>query len=100
MRKIKEDNLIVGHPNFEVYVDSPMAVEATSVFHKNIMECFDEEAMELVNKGINPITFPGLKLSVTSDDSKGINFDMKPKVIIAQNCMKQFLIPNIIQHLM
>ena len=36
MRKIKEDNLIVGHPNFEVYVDSPMAVEATSVFHKNI----------------------------------------------------------------
>ncbi|MBQ5661358.1 MAG: MBL fold metallo-hydrolase, partial [Lachnospiraceae bacterium] len=83
MRKIKEDNLIVGHPNFEVYVDSPMAVEATSVFHKNIMECFDDEAMELVNKGINPITFPGLKLSVTSDDSKGINFDMKPKVIIS-----------------
>lgn len=75
--------MIVGHPNFEVYVDSPMAVEATSVFHKNIMECFDDEAMELVNKGINPITFPGLKLSVTSDDSKGINFDMKPKVIIS-----------------
>lgn len=83
MRKIKEENMIVGHPNFEVYVDSPMAVEATSVFNKNIIECFDEEAMELVNQGINPITFPGLKLSVTSDDSKGINFDMKPKVIIS-----------------
>lgn len=83
MRKIKEEKLISGHDNFEVYVDSPMAVEATSVFNKNIIECFDEEAMELVNRGVNPITFPGLKLSITSDDSKGINFDMKPKVIIS-----------------
>lgn len=83
MRKIKEDKMIVGHENFEVYVDSPMAVEATTVFSKNIIECFDEEAMELVNRGINPISFSGLKLSITSDDSKGINFDMKPKVIIS-----------------
>lgn len=83
MRKIKEDHMITGHDDFEVYVDSPMAVEATTVFNKNIMECFDEEAMELVNKGINPITFPGLKLSITSEDSKAINFDMKPKVIIS-----------------
>ncbi|MBQ7795217.1 MAG: MBL fold metallo-hydrolase [Lachnospiraceae bacterium] len=83
MRKIKEENMIVGHENFEVYVDSPMAVEATHVFNKNISECFDDEAMELVNQGINPITFPGLKLSITSEDSKNINFDMKPKVIIS-----------------
>jgi len=83
MRKIKEEKLIHGHDNFEVYVDSPMAVEATQVFNKNIAECFDEEAMDLVNRGINPITFPGLKLSITSDDSKAINFDIKPKVIIS-----------------
>lgn len=83
MRKIKEDHMIKGHDDFEVFVDSPMAVEATTVFNKNIMECFDEEAMELVNQGINPITFPGLKLSVTSEESKAINFDTKPKVIIS-----------------
>ena len=83
MRKIKEEKLIKGHDDFEVYVDSPLAVEATQVFTKNIMECYDEEAMDLVNRGINPIGFPGLKLSITSEDSKNINFDMPPKVIIS-----------------
>ena len=83
MRKINEEKLIKGHDDFEVYVDSPLAVEATQVFTKNIMECYDEEAMDLVNRGINPIGFPGLKLSITSEDSKNINFDMTPKVIIS-----------------
>ena len=83
MRKIKEEKLIKGHDDFEVYVDSPLAVEATQVFTKNIMECYDEEAMDLVNRGIHPIGFPGLKLSITSEDSKNINFDMTPKVIIS-----------------
>ena len=83
MRKIKEEKLIKGHDDFEVYVDSPLAVEATQVCTKNIMECYDEEAMDLVNRGINPIGFPGLKLSITSEDSKNINFDMTPKVIIS-----------------
>ena len=83
MRKIKEEKLIKGNDDFEVYVDSPLAVEATQVFTKNIMECYDEEAMDLVNRGINPIGFPGLKLSITSEDSKNINFDMTPKVIIS-----------------
>ena len=83
MRKIKKEKLIKGHDDFEVYVDSPLAVEATQVFTKNIMECYDEEAMDLVNRGINPIGFPGLKLSITSEDSKNINFDMTPKVIIS-----------------
>ena len=83
MRKIKEEKLIKGHDDFEVYVDSPLAVEATQVFTNNIMECYDEEAMDLVNRGINPIGFPGLKLSITSEDSKNINFDMTPKVIIS-----------------
>ncbi|WP_337811169.1 MBL fold metallo-hydrolase [Enterocloster sp.] len=83
MRKIKDEKLIKGHDDFEVYVDSPLAVEATQVFTKNFMECYDEEAMDLVNRGINPIGFPGLKLSITSEDSKNINFDMTPKVIIS-----------------
>ncbi|HOO27793.1 MAG TPA: MBL fold metallo-hydrolase [Lachnospiraceae bacterium] len=87
LRQIKEDRLVKGHEDFPVYVDSPLAVEATGVFNKNIYECFDEEAMELVNKGINPISFPGLNLSITSDESKAINFDNTPKVILSASGM-------------
>ncbi len=87
IRKIKEDKLIKRHEDFPVYVDSPLAVEATGIFQKNKVDCFDEEAMALVNKGINPLTFPGLKLSITSDESKAINFENTPKVIISASGM-------------
>lgn len=83
IRQIKADGMVTGHDNFEVYVDSPLAVEATHVFKNNMLECFDEETSQLVAKGINPIDFPGLKLSITSEESKNINFDMTPKVIIS-----------------
>lgn len=87
IREIKEQQLLKEFPDFEVYVDSPLAIEATNVFSKNSRSCFDEEAMRLVDKGINPLVFPGLKLSLTSDDSKLINFDEKPKVIISASGM-------------
>lgn len=87
IRQIKAHGLIKGHDNFPVYVDSPLAVEATGVFNKNVIECFDEEAMELVKKGINPINFRGLNLSITSDESKAINFDQEPKVIVSASGM-------------
>ena len=87
LRQIKADRLVKGHENFPVYVDSPLAVEATGIFHKNEARCFDEEAMALVRKGINPITFPGLRLAITSDESKAINFENTPKVIISASGM-------------
>ncbi|MGN1179620.1 MAG: MBL fold metallo-hydrolase RNA specificity domain-containing protein [Suilimivivens sp.] len=87
IRKIKEDKLVKRHGNFPVYVDSPLAVEATGIFHKNERSCFDEEAMRLVEKGINPIAFPNLRLSITSDESKAINFENTPKVIISASGM-------------
>ena len=87
LRKIKMEKLVEGHPDFPVYVYSPLAVEATGIFHKNIYNCFDEEAMELVMQGINPISFPGLRLSITSDESKAINFDDTPKVILSASGM-------------
>lgn len=87
LRKIKEDHLVAGYDHFDVYVDSPLAIEATNIFNKNKECCFDEEALELVRKGINPISFPGLKVSVTSDDSKMINFNSTPKVIISASGM-------------
>lgn len=87
IRKIKEDHLIKNHEDFEIYVDSPLAVEATKIFMERMFEDFDEEATELVHRGVNPIGFPGLKTAVTSDDSKAINFDPKPKVIISASGM-------------
>ncbi len=87
LRKIKADGLIERHADFPVYVDSPLAVEATGIFQKNKYACFDDEAMALVNRGINPISFPGLKLAITSDESKMINFENTPKVIISASGM-------------
>lgn len=83
IRHIKEEKMVHGHDSFLVYVDSPLAVEATQVFKQNMLECYDEETKALVEKGINPLEFPGLHLSITSDESKNINFDMRPKVIIS-----------------
>ncbi|MCR4684151.1 MAG: MBL fold metallo-hydrolase [Lachnospiraceae bacterium] len=87
LRQIKAEKLVTVCPDFEVYVDSPLAVEATTIFNKNIYECFAEEALELVKQGINPITFPGLNLSITSEESKAINFNNTPKVILSASGM-------------
>ncbi len=87
LRKIKVDKLVQGHDGFQVFVDSPLAVEATGIFQENRWECFDEEALELVRAKINPISFAGLKLSITSEESKAINFDEKPKVILSASGM-------------
>ena len=87
IREIKEKNLLPEFPGFEVYVDSPLAIEATNVFNKNVIGCFDEDAMALVNQGINPLLFQGLKTTITSDESRQINFDTKPKVILSASGM-------------
>ena len=83
IRKIKKDGLVSSFPNFPVFVDSPLAVEATEIFQKNQYECYDEEALELIKKRINPITFPRLNLAITTEESRAINEDPEPKVIIS-----------------
>lgn len=87
IRKIKADRMVKTIPDFEVYVDSPLAIEATNIFMEHMWDDFDNEAMDLVNQGINPITFRGLKTTITSEESKEINFDEKPKVIISASGM-------------
>lgn len=87
IRHIKQENLVKNHDGFEVWVDSPLANEATNIFREHMWSDFDEEAMELIQKGINPIGFAGLKTSVTSDDSRAINEDQKPKVILSASGM-------------
>ena len=87
IRKIKERNLVPEFPNFPVYVDSPLAVEATQIFYECGRECYDDEAQELLDRQINPIDFPNLRLSVTTEESKEINDDTEPKVIISASGM-------------
>ena len=86
IRQIKQKEMVKYH-DFPVYMDSPLAVDATEIFEKNIYDCFDEEAMAIVKSGINPLTFPGLCLAITSEESKAINFDEEPKVIISASGM-------------
>lgn len=87
IREIKERSLIKNHENFKVYVDSPLAIEATKIFTENRMDCYDTKAMELVKSGINPLEFSGLVTAVTPEDSQAINFDKAPKVIISASGM-------------
>lgn len=87
LRTIKAEHRIQNHDHFPVYVDSPLAVEATNIYSGDMTDYFDGETLALLNKGINPIRFPDLKLSVTSDDSKQINFDKTPKVILSASGM-------------
>ena len=64
-RIIKAEHMVKGHDGFEVYVDSPLAVEATNVFKDNLTDCYDEETKALVMQGINPISFAGLNREIS-----------------------------------
>ncbi len=87
LRSIKEQKLIDGFEGFVVYVDSPLATEATKIYQDNLTDYYDPETLALVKAGINPIAFPGLRLSETSEESRAINFDIVPKVIISASGM-------------
>ena len=85
LRRIKEQRLSLT--DFQVYLDSPLAIEATAIYKDTLRSYFDEETNELLDRGVNPIGFDGLHLSVTGDDSKNINADPTPKVIISASGM-------------
>ena len=87
IRAIKHQNLLTGHDKFPVYVDSPLAVEATGIFLQCDSSCFDEETAALVRQGVNPIWFDGIELTVSADESRQINFDPRPKVILSASGM-------------
>lgn len=87
LREIKHKNMVTGHPHFPVYVDSPLANEATAIFMQCNPVCFDEETTALIKQGINPIWFDDIRISLTSDDSKSINESNQPKVIISASGM-------------
>ena len=87
IRQIKDENLVKSVPNFNVYVDSPLSKAATTIFCGDLRSYLDEEALALVKDGTHMFSFPGLHLTETVDESKNLNLDPSPKVIISASGM-------------
>ena len=87
IRQIKDENLVKSVPNFNVYVDSPLSKAATTIFCGDLRGYLDEDALALVKDGTHMFSFPGLHLTETVDESKNLNLDPSPKVIISASGM-------------
>ena len=69
-----------------VFVDSPLAISATEIFREN-MDLFDDDVKEEMEKGDNPLEFPGLQFTKTADESKALNEMNKSSIIISASGM-------------
>ncbi len=78
-------------PKVPIFIDSPLAIKLTSVYKKYSQDpaYVDSEALSLLRKGDAIFDFPGLKLTLTTEQSKEINNVSGPKVIIAGAGMSQ-----------
>ena len=86
IREILEKDL-VSYKDFDVYLDSPLAEEATAIFEENTFGYYDEEAMKIIREGGHPLVFPNLRLVIDVEESKLINTVNKPSVIISASGM-------------
>ncbi len=76
-------------PRVPVFVDSPLAVNATAVF-KNHPECFDEETRQFVLEARHPaLDFNMLTYVKTVDESKALNERKEPMIIISASGMAE-----------
>ena len=73
-------------PPIPVYIDSPLAISATEIFKKN-SDCFDRETQEILSGGENPLDIPGIMFTRTTEESKAINEDSRPGVIVSASGM-------------
>ncbi|MCI9317572.1 MAG: MBL fold metallo-hydrolase [Oscillospiraceae bacterium] len=87
LRRIKQEHLVKSVQDFPVYIDSPLASKATTIFCGDLAGYLDDEALALVKDGTNMFTFPGLRLTESLEESKMLNADMTPKVIISASGM-------------
>lgn len=83
MNRLVENGLI---PRVQVFLDSPMAIKASHII-KGFPEYFDAEALRLVSSGDDLFTFQGLRETLSREESKTINAEPRPKVIIAGSGM-------------
>ena len=87
MREMKERGLVKSAPDFRVCVDSPLAREATQIFSGDLHGYLEDEAVQLISAGRNLFTFPGLEVIQTTEESRALNEDRTPKVIISASGM-------------
>ncbi len=73
-------------PEMPVYLDSPLAIQATKIFSK-MQRFFDEETLEILKTGHDPFIFPQLIFSQTVEESQRINSMPGPAIVIAGNGM-------------
>ena len=81
------------HPDYKkelsgimVYVDSPMATTATQVFRNNA-HIFDEETKDYILQRNDPLDFKNLRFTRTVEESKELNLNTEPKIIISTSGM-------------
>lgn len=90
LKEIKDDEEFIRKyktlMKSNVYVDSPLAISATEVFRENT-NLFEEQIQEEIMRGDNPLEFPGLKFTQTVDESKALNEDPTPSIIISASGM-------------
>ncbi len=72
--------------NIMVYVDSPLATTATEIFRRNA-QVFDDETREYILNGDNPLDFKNLVFTRSSEESRQLNFNTAPKIIISASGM-------------
>ena len=87
LRRIKQEHLVKSVADFPVYIDSPLASKATTIFCGDLHGYLDEEALALVKDGTAMFSFPGLRLTESVEESKLLNTDKTPKVIISASGM-------------
>lgn len=69
-----------------IYVDSPLAIEAISVYEKNV-EYYNEKTRDFFSSGHSPLRMPNLHIISSSDASIALNKDSTPKIIISASGM-------------
>ncbi len=69
-----------------VFVDSPLAISATEVFRQN-MDLFDDDVKQEMEKGDNPLEFPGLQFTRTAEESKELNERNESSIVISASGM-------------
>ena len=87
IRQIKTEHLVHGHDGFPVYVDSPLANEATGIFLQADVSFLDDDMRALIRSGINPLWFEDLHTAVSQAESQALNTDKTPKVILSASGM-------------
>src|SRR6266849_373405 len=73
-------------PSIPIFVDSPLAVNATEVFRKH-PECYDEEARRFLQEGEDPFGFYRLKSVREASESKKLNELHGPFLVLAASGM-------------